>query len=87
MFGEQKLNEISLRFEHHSNAAIKQPNPGENFLQLRYARRFWLKAAQNTHFKPPAGGFFVFKHPVDKAVCKNNEISKFSTAKFIHEKL
>lgn len=40
MFGEQKLNEISLRFEHHSNAAIKQPNPGENFLQLRYARRF-----------------------------------------------
>lgn len=27
--------EISLRFQHFSNAGIKQPNPGENFLQLR----------------------------------------------------
>ena len=40
LFGEQLKNEISLRLEHHSNAGIKQPNPGENFLQLRYARHF-----------------------------------------------
>lgn len=40
LFGQQLSNEVSLRLEHHSNAAIKQPNPGENFLQLRYARYF-----------------------------------------------
>ena len=40
LFGEQLKNEISLRLEHHSNAGIKHPNPGDNFLQLRYARRF-----------------------------------------------
>jgi len=40
LFGEQLKNEISLRFEHQSNAGIKRPNPGENFLQLRYARHF-----------------------------------------------
>ena len=40
LFGEQLKNEISLRLEHHSNAGIKEPNPGANFLQLRYARYF-----------------------------------------------
>lgn len=30
--------EISLRFQHFSNAGIKQPNPGENFLQLRWSQ-------------------------------------------------
>jgi hypothetical protein len=40
LFGEQLKNEVSLRLEHHSNAGIKEPNPGENFLQLRYGRRF-----------------------------------------------
>ena len=40
LFGEQLKNEVSLRLEHHSNAGIKEPNPGENFLQLRYARNF-----------------------------------------------
>ena len=40
LFGEQRKNEISLRLEHHSNAGIKEPNPGANFLQLRYARYF-----------------------------------------------
>ena len=40
LFGPQQKNEISLRLEHQSNAGIKQPNPGENFLQLRYARYF-----------------------------------------------
>lgn len=40
LFGEQRKNEVSLRLEHHSNAGIKEPNPGANFLQLRYARYF-----------------------------------------------
>lgn len=39
-FGEQRRHEIALRLEHFSNAGIKHPNPGENFFQLRYARRF-----------------------------------------------
>ncbi|WPG35393.1 acyloxyacyl hydrolase [Variovorax sp. EBFNA2] len=39
-FGAQREHEIALRLEHFSNAGIKHPNPGENFLQLRYARRF-----------------------------------------------
>jgi hypothetical protein len=40
LFGSQGQHEIALRLEHHSNAGIKKPNPGENFLQLRYARHF-----------------------------------------------
>ena len=40
LFGEQQRNELSLRLEHYSNAGIKEPNPGENFLQLRFARHF-----------------------------------------------
>ncbi|CAM4309197.1 acyloxyacyl hydrolase [Comamonas aquatilis] len=40
LFGEQLKNEISLRLAHYSNAGIRHPNPGENFLQLRYARSF-----------------------------------------------
>ncbi|WPG41286.1 acyloxyacyl hydrolase [Variovorax sp. EBFNA2] len=39
-FGAKREHEIALRLEHFSNAGIKHPNPGENFLQLRYARRF-----------------------------------------------
>lgn len=39
-FGAQRQHEIALRLEHFSNAGIKHPNPGENFIQLRYARRF-----------------------------------------------
>lgn len=38
--GMRRENEWSLRLEHFSNASIKKPNPGENFLQLRYARHF-----------------------------------------------
>jgi len=26
--------------KHSSNASLKKPNPGQNFLQLRYARHF-----------------------------------------------
>lgn len=39
-FGPQRESELGLRLTHYSNASIKSPNPGENFLQLRYARSF-----------------------------------------------
>jgi lipid A 3-O-deacylase len=39
-FGERRQHELSLRLEHFSNAGIRHPNPGENFVQLRYAYRF-----------------------------------------------
>jgi lipid A 3-O-deacylase len=39
-FGERGENEISLRLQHFSNGGIKKPNPGENFIRLRYTRRF-----------------------------------------------
>jgi lipid A 3-O-deacylase len=32
--------EFVLRVQHFSNAGIKRPNPGENFIQLRYLVRF-----------------------------------------------
>jgi lipid A 3-O-deacylase len=32
-------SEVPLRIEHFSNAGISHPNPGENFVQLRYAYR------------------------------------------------
>lgn len=39
-FGQRSEHELSLRLQHFSNGGIKHPNPGENFLQLRYAYRF-----------------------------------------------
>jgi len=39
-FGDRGRHEISMRVEHFSNGSIKKPNPGENFLQLRYTRYF-----------------------------------------------
>ena len=36
-WGAQRRHEVVLRFQHVSNAAIKHPNPGQNFVQLRYA--------------------------------------------------
>lgn len=38
--GTRRENEWSVRLEHFSNGSIKSPNPGENFVQLRYARHF-----------------------------------------------
>jgi lipid A 3-O-deacylase len=38
-FGERRRHELALRVEHFSNAGIAHPNPGENFVQLRYAYR------------------------------------------------
>ena len=39
-FGENNRHEVSLRIQHISNAGIKSPNPGEEFVQLRYAVGF-----------------------------------------------
>ena len=39
-FGADMRHEISLRMTHLSNGGVKEPNPGENFLRLRYALRF-----------------------------------------------
>lgn len=39
-FGDHHREAVSLRFQHYSNAGINHPNPGENFLQLRYTHRF-----------------------------------------------
>lgn len=38
--GAQRRHELLLRLQHVSNAGLKQPNPGLNFLQLRYALHF-----------------------------------------------
>ena len=38
--GAQQQHEWLLRVQHVSNASLKKPNPGENFLQLRYALHF-----------------------------------------------
>ncbi len=38
-FGDDQQHEWSLRFQHFSNGRIKNPNPGENFLQFRYTHR------------------------------------------------
>lgn len=39
-FGHQGEHELSLRLQHVSNAGIKEPNPGETFVRLRYLYRF-----------------------------------------------
>ena len=39
-FGASRGQEIGLRLQHVSNAGIKVPNPGQNFLQLRYGAAF-----------------------------------------------
>lgn len=39
-FGADRRHEIGVRWNHVSNGGLKKPNPGQNFLQLRYAARF-----------------------------------------------
>lgn len=39
-FGPQRAHTVSLHLQHASNAGIQTPNPGINFLQLRYAHTF-----------------------------------------------
>jgi hypothetical protein len=39
-FGARREHEVTLRVLHVSNGGIKKPNPGENFVQLRYGHSF-----------------------------------------------
>ena len=39
-FGVRGEHEVALRLQHFSNAGIKEPNPGQNFVRLRYLYRF-----------------------------------------------
>jgi lipid A 3-O-deacylase len=39
-FGAHHRHELALRLQHFSNGGIDQPNPGENFVQLRYSRQW-----------------------------------------------
>lgn len=39
-FGERQQHEVTLSYQHFSNAGLKKPNPGEDLLQARYAYRF-----------------------------------------------
>lgn len=38
--GPAQRQEVSLRVQHFSNAGIRHPNPGEDFVQLRYLLRY-----------------------------------------------
>ena len=39
-FGPGMNQDVTLRLQHISNASIRKPNPGEEFLQLRYSWKF-----------------------------------------------
>lgn len=39
-FGQSRQQELGVRIQHVSNAGIRVPNPGQNFLLLRYASSF-----------------------------------------------
>jgi len=39
-FGSRERQEVSVRLQHFSNAGIREPNPGENFVQVRYSSRY-----------------------------------------------
>lgn len=39
-FGAGRGQELGLRLQHVSNGGIRAPNPGQNFLQLRYSAAF-----------------------------------------------
>ncbi|WP_081488788.1 acyloxyacyl hydrolase [Cupriavidus basilensis] len=39
-FGDPLDSELAVRFQHYSNAGIKEPNPGINFYMLQYSARF-----------------------------------------------
>ena len=39
-FGTVRQQELGLRIQHVSNAGIKSPNPGHNFVMLRYSSSF-----------------------------------------------
>jgi hypothetical protein len=39
-FNPDRRDELSLRLQHFSNGGIRRPNPGINFIQLRYTHAF-----------------------------------------------
>ncbi|KAF1068566.1 acyloxyacyl hydrolase [Variovorax sp.] len=39
-FGDHGEHDLSLRVQHFSNGGIKKPNPGENFVRVRYTYHF-----------------------------------------------
>lgn len=39
-FGDRMQHELTLRIQHFSNGGVKRPNPGEDFLQIHYSRRW-----------------------------------------------
>jgi lipid A 3-O-deacylase len=39
-FGDHGQQEVSLRLQHFSNGHVKTPNPGENWVRVRYLYRF-----------------------------------------------
>ena len=39
-FGAHRQHDVSLQAKHVSNAGLRKPNPGETFVQIRYAHRF-----------------------------------------------
>lgn len=39
-FGIDHKNQLALRYFHYSNAGLKKPNPGLDFISLSYLRRF-----------------------------------------------
>lgn len=39
-FGNEHGHELGIRWVHISNAGLAKPNPGQDFLQLRYVNRF-----------------------------------------------
>ncbi len=39
-FGDALDSELAVRFQHYSNAGIKEPNPGINYYLLQYSARF-----------------------------------------------
>jgi lipid A 3-O-deacylase len=40
LLGSHRLASVALRMQHFSNGGIDRPNPGENFVQLRYTYQF-----------------------------------------------
>ena len=44
ILGQQRLGSVALRLQHFSNGGIDAPNPGENFLQLRYTYQFKFRS-------------------------------------------
>ena len=39
-FGARDEHEVSLRWQHTSNAGIRKPNPGQDLILVRYAHAF-----------------------------------------------